>query len=168
MEQRHIVVMGVSGGGKTTLATALADRLGYVFAEGDDFHSEANREKMRAGTPLNDDDRAPWLVTIRDWMTEQARAGTSTVVTCSALRRAYRDVLREAVGQTVFVHVAPPVEETATRIGQRRDHYMPASLLESQIQTLEELGEDEPGFAVRSAGSPDEVLTEVLNRLESS
>lgn len=104
---RHVVVMGVSGGGKTTLAMMLAGKLGYVFAEGDEFHSQANREKMGSGTPLDDDDRAPWLQSIQDWMTAEARAGHSTVVTCSALRKRYRDVLRGAEGHAVFVHMAP-------------------------------------------------------------
>lgn len=163
---RHVVVMGVSGGGKTTVAMMLAGKLGYVFAEGDEFHSQANRDKMHAGTPLTDDDRAPWLTSIQEWMTAEARAGRSTVVTCSALRKSYRDVLRGAEGNTIFVHIAPPVELTAERLQARTGHYMPSSLLESQVATLEELEPDERGFAVRSGGTPDEVLAEVLERLE--
>ncbi|GAA4427122.1 gluconokinase, GntK/IdnK-type [Georgenia halophila] len=159
--------MGVSGSGKTTIAVDLAKELGYVFAEGDEFHSDANRAKMSSGVPLDDDDRAPWLAAIRDWMTQQAREGQSTVLTCSALRHRYRDVLRAAEGRTIFVHMAPPADVTTGRIGSRKGHYMPPSLLQSQIDTLEELGPDEEGIAIRSTGTPEEVLTEVLDRLPS-
>ncbi|WP_240646053.1 gluconokinase [Georgenia sp. SYP-B2076] len=163
---RHVVVMGISGGGKTTLAMMLAGKLGYVFAEGDEFHSQANRDKMHAGTPLDDDDRAPWLQSIQDWMTTEARVGHSTVVTCSALKKRYRDVLRGAEGTTIFVHMAPPVELTAERLNARKGHYMPASLLDSQVATLEELEDDEAGFKVVSAGTPTEILAEVLLQLK--
>jgi carbohydrate kinase (thermoresistant glucokinase family) len=163
---RHIIVMGISGGGKTTLAMMLAGKLGYVFAEGDEFHSQANRDKMHAGTPLDDDDRAPWLQSIQDWMSAEARAGRSTVVTCSALKRRYRDVLRGAEGTTIFVHMAPPVEVTAERLAARKGHYMPASLLGSQVATLEELDDDEVGFKVTSGGTPPEVLAQVLDQLK--
>ena len=163
---RHVVVMGISGGGKTTLAMMLAGKLGYVFAEGDEFHSQANRDKMAAGTPLDDDDRAPWLQSIQDWMTTEARVGHSTVVTCSALRKTYRNVLRGAEGTTIFVHVAPPVEVTAERLNARKGHYMPASLLSSQVATLEELKDDETGFKVVSSGTPPEILAEVLMQLK--
>jgi len=163
---RHLVVMGVSGGGKSTIAMMLAGKLGYVFAEGDEFHSEANREKMRSGNPLNDDDRAPWLESIQEWMTAEARVGHSTVVTCSALRRRYRDVLRGAEGSTIFVHMAPPVDLTLERMEARQGHYMPASLLTSQIDTLEELEPDEDGFKVFNVGTPTQVLGEVLEHLK--
>ena len=163
---RHVVVMGISGSGKTTVAMMLAGKLGYVFAEGDEFHSQTNRDKMHAGHPLNDDDRAPWLRSIQEWMTSEARVGHSTVVTCSALKRKYRDVLRGAEGNTIFVHVAPPVGVTAERMEARKDHFMPASLLDTQVATLENLHEDERGFTVPSSGTPDEVLAEVLAKLE--
>ncbi|MFC7403628.1 gluconokinase [Georgenia alba] len=165
MRVQHIVVMGVSGSGKTTIATGLAEELGHTFAEGDDFHSDANREKMRTGVPLDDNDRAPWLATIRDWMTERARAGRSTVVTCSALRRRYRDVLRGAEGETIFVHLDPPEEVTAARMERRRGHYMPASLLRSQLDTLEELGPDENGVRISGVGGPESILEETLAAL---
>lgn len=163
---RHVIVMGISGGGKTTLAMMLAGKLGYVFAEGDEFHSQANRDKMHAGIPLDDDDRAPWLQSIQDWMTAEACAGRSTVVTCSALKKRYRDVLCAAEGSTVFVHMAPPVDLTAARLQTRQGHYMPASLLDSQVATLEELEDDEVGFKVTSTGTPPEVLAEVLAELK--
>ncbi|UNX54746.1 gluconokinase [Georgenia sp. TF02-10] len=163
---RHLVVMGVSGGGKTTLAMMLAGKLGYVFAEGDEFHPQANRDKMASGTPLDDDDRAPWLASIQKWMTAEARVGHSTVVTCSALKKKYRDVLRGAEGRTVFVHMAPPTDLTLDRMKHRQGHYMPPSLLDSQIATLEELEPDENGFKVTNTGSPREVLAEVLDQLK--
>src|SRR5690606_25924853 len=104
-EVQHLVLMGVSGSGKTTLARELEERLGWPYAEADEFHPEANIAKMSAGTPLTDDDRRPWLEAMRDWLTAQTRAGRSSVVTCSALRRAYRDLLRTAEGRVRFVHL---------------------------------------------------------------
>lgn len=165
---RHVVVMGVSGSGKTTVAMMLAGKLGYVFAEGDEFHSQANRDKMHAGHPLNDDDRAPWLKSIQEWMSAEARAGHSTVVACSALRKKYRDVLRAAEGNTIFVHVHPPVELTAERMEARAGHFMPPTLLDSQVATLEELEPDERGFKITSTGAPEEVLVEVLEQLKDA
>ncbi|MPV36601.1 gluconokinase [Georgenia subflava] len=158
--------MGVSGGGKTTIAMMLAGKLGYIFAEGDEFHSQANRDKMAAGIPLDDDDRAPWLESIQAWMTSEAEVGHSTVVTCSALKVKYRDVLRGAKGSTIFVHMAPPADITLERMSQREGHYMPPSLLGSQIDTLEELEDHEEGFKVLNIGAPTEVFTEVLGQLK--
>ena len=153
-----VVVMGVSGSGKTTVAQELARRQGWVFAEGDDFHSEANRSKMHQGIPLDDDDRWPWLRSIVDWIRERAAAGESTVVTCSALKRTYRDLLRDGNPQVRFVHVAPPEDVIAARLGRRRGHYMPPSLLPSQLQALQPLEADEPGLTVDSQGEPPEVV----------
>ncbi|MDO5059980.1 MAG: gluconokinase, GntK/IdnK-type, partial [Neisseria sp.] len=104
----HFVIMGVSGSGKTTAALALQRRFNCEYAEGDDFHTQANRDKMGAGIPLNDDDRAPWLANLRDWMSGQAASGAShSIVTCSALKKAYRDILRGAEGRVRFVHLQP-------------------------------------------------------------
>ena len=105
VEHQHLVVMGVAGVGKTTVAALLADRLGWAVAEADDFHPTANIVKMASGVPLDDDDRWPWLRAIRDWTTEQETAGQDSVVTCSALKRRYRDVLRQAAGRVRFVHL---------------------------------------------------------------
>lgn len=165
---RHVVVMGVSGSGKTTVAMMLAGKLGYVFAEGDEFHSQANRDKMHAGHPLDDDDRTPWLTSIQEWMTAEARVGHSTVVACSALKRKYRDVLRAAEGNTIVVHVAPPVELTTERMEARAGHFMPATLLDSQLAALEGLEPDERGFTITSGGAPAEVLAEVLAHLQDA
>lgn len=125
----HIVVMGVSGSGKSTSAHALVDRLGWEFGEGDDFHPPANLEKMRLGHPLTDDDRWPWLT---DWTKERDDHGASTIVTCSALRRAYRDVLREG-GHTYFLHLVGDRQSLLDRMHSRQ-HFMPASLLDSQFR----------------------------------
>lgn len=147
----HVVVMGVSGTGKSTVGRLLADDLGWAFLEGDDVHPAANVAKMRAGIPLTDADRAPWLAAIRDELSANADEGRSTVVTCSALRRAYRDVLREARGRVRFVHLEVPPDELARRMAQREGHFMPASLLASQLATLEPLGPDEDGVVVPAA-----------------
>ena len=154
-----VIVMGVSGSGKTTVAQELARRQGWVFAEGDDFHPEANVAKMRQGIPLDDEDRWPWLRTIAAWIREHERSGTSTVVTCSALKRSYRDLLREGNASVRFAHVAPPEAVIAERIGRRRDHYMPPSLLPSQLQALQPLADDEPGLTLDTRGEPAEVVT---------
>lgn len=157
--------MGVAGSGKTTIGSKLADRLGYTFAEGDDFHSDVNRMAMRSGLPLNDDDRAPWLATIRQWMTDQAAFGLSTVVTCSALKRRYRDTLREARGNVIFAHISPPNDVTTERIEQRSGHYMPAELLQSQLMTLEPLMADEDGLTVSMVAAPETIAETIATHL---
>lgn len=163
--QPHIVVMGVSGSGKTTIATRLADRLGRPFAEADDMHPPANVAKMAAGTPLTDDDRGPWLATVRDWLTAQAEQGRSAVVTCSALRRVYRDVLREAAGGVTFVHLHGDPELLAERMRTRKGHFMPPSLLRSQLDTLEPLEPGEDGVRIPVDGTPDEIVALALRLL---
>lgn len=157
----HVVVMGVSGTGKTTVATVLAQELDATFAEGDDFHPRANVEKMSAGIPLTDEDRWPWLRDIAAWTQQQAGAGRSTVVTCSALRRAYRDLLREPVPSTFFVHLDAPEDVLLERM-LHRQHYMPPSLLRSQLDTLEPLGAGEAGVTVDSQGAKDAVVTQAV------
>jgi gluconokinase len=159
---QHLVVMGVSGSGKTTVAQLLADRLGRPFAEADDFHPEANVAKMAAGTPLDDEDRWPWLRTMRDWLSEQAAAGHSTVITCSALKVAYRDVLREAQGRVRFVHLSAPTEVIGDRMEHRSGHFMPPSLLPSQLSTLEPLTSDEDGVTVDVDATPAQVAEATL------
>lgn len=163
-----IVVMGVSGSGKTTIATGLAAAMGWEFAEGDDFHPAANVEKMRGGEALTDDDRWPWLETIGAWISAKEAAGESAVVTCSALRRAYRDVLRRNRPQVRFLHVEAPRTVIADRVEHREGHYMPPSLLPSQLATLEPLAPDEPGVTVTAEGAPGDVLTRCLTALALS
>ena len=160
-----VVVMGVSGSGKTTVAERLAERLGWVFAEADEFHSAANLAKMTAGIPLTDEDRAPWLAAIRDWLTATAAQGRSAVVTCSALRRSYRELLRGAGARVLFLHLTGPREVLAQRMGSRTGHFMPSSLLDSQLATLQALGPDEPGAEVSIELEPEQVLEQAVRRL---
>jgi gluconokinase len=146
-ETLHVVVMGVSGCGKTVVAERLHDRLGLAFAEGDGYHPRANVDKMASGQPLTDDDRQPWLEALVSWTRERQAEGSSTVLSCSALRRRYRDVLREADPDTFFVHLHADFEVLAERMRQRA-HYMPVSLLESQFDTLEPIGDGELGVLI--------------------
>lgn len=125
------------------MAQALQSRFALKFAEGDDLHPASNIEKMSAGIPLTDEDRTPWLRLIADWMTEQAEQGESTVVTCSALKRSYRDILRTAQGQVIFLHLAGDYDLIAARMAARENHFMPTSLLKSQFETLEAPGSGE-------------------------
>jgi gluconokinase len=157
--------MGVSGSGKTTLAEGIARRLHWTFQEGDELHPRANVEKMSRGEPLTDDDRWPWLDAIGRWLDERVAAGESAVITCSALRRVYRDRLRRGRPEVVFCHVVASADTIGERLEHRRGHYMPASLLPSQLATLEPLEPDEPGVTVTADGDPGEVLAEALERL---
>ncbi len=163
-----VVVMGVSGSGKTTVAVQLAERLGWEFAEGDDFHPRANVDKMAAGHPLDDDDRWPWLRTIGGWIDQREATGRSVVVTCSALKRSYRDLLREGRPSVWFAHVTADAAVIRERIEGRSGHYMPASLLDSQLATLEPLGPDEPGAEISGAGPPDAVVDGLITALGRS
>jgi gluconokinase len=165
MTTRTIVIMGVSGTGKTTLLQALASRLNWPAAEGDEFHSAANIAKMAAGHPLDDADRWPWLAAIAAWIGERERAGQNALVTCSALRRAYRDVLRRGHPSIWFVHLIVPRAVLAERMAHRRGHYMPASLLDSQLDTLEPLGSDEPGIVLQADHPVAELVDEVMNAI---
>lgn len=166
MTERTLVVMGVSGVGKTSVAAELVARTGWVFAEGDDFHPWGNQQKMAAGRPLDDADRWPWLATVASWIGEQEAAGLGAVVTCSALRRAYRDVLREGHPSVWFVHLLAPPALIEERITARRGHYMPASLLGSQLAVLEPLQDDEPGVGVDTSGNPAAVADRALRALD--
>jgi gluconokinase len=168
MTATAVVVMGVSGSGKTTVAVELARRLGWEFAEGDDHHPRANVEKMRAGVPLDDADREPWLRALARWIGEREQAGTSCVLTCSALKRSYRDLLREGNDAVWFVHVDVPEAVLTERLAARKGHYMPASLLGSQLATLEPLAADEPGVTVPGTGDAGEVVETVLAALPRS
>jgi gluconokinase len=163
---RQVVVMGVSGVGKSTVAKGLSTLMRWPFAEGDAFHSEANLAKMSAGRPLTDEDRWPWLRTIGDWMSQEIAAGRSGVVTCSALRRAYRDLLREGRPEVVFCHLAATEDLVATRVGARHDHFMPPALLHSQYDSLDPLEPDEPGVAISVDGSAAEVLARAVAALQ--
>lgn len=138
-----VVVMGVSGSGKSTIGAALAERLGVHFIDGDDLHPAANVAKMSAGIPLEDADRWPWLADIGRTLRDHSASGL--VIACSALKRTYRDVIRWEAPATVFVHAHGDGDLIHSRMTARIDHYMPASLLQSQLRTLEPLGHDEHG-----------------------
>lgn len=160
-----LIVMGVSGSGKSTIAEALADRLGAEFADGDAFHPAANVEKMRAGIPLTDADRGPWLAAIAAWIGARLAAGRSGVVACSALRRAYRRVLVAGRADVELVYLHGGRDLIAARIGGRRGHYMPASLLDSQFATLEEPGPDERPIVAEIDADPDAITEAVMATL---
>ncbi len=163
----HFVIMGVCGSGKTTAAQALQKQLqGCPYAEGDDFHTQANRDKMGAGIPLTDADRTPWLESLRDWMDAQAQAGAAySVVTCSALKHIYRDILRGAEGRVAFVHLAPPHDVNLRRMTARKGHYMKAGMLDSQLEILEELTADEYGVKIVNDGTPAEAAEAIADWL---
>jgi gluconokinase len=153
-----IAVTGVAGSGKSTVARLLAKRLGVPFAEGDDFHSPASIAKMAAGTPLDDADRDPWLRSIGRWLHEHDVAGTGAVVSCSALKRRYRETLRAACPGVFFLQLTVGREVLAGRLGRRRDHFMPHTLLDSQLAALEPLQRDEHGAELDATPAPDTVV----------
>jgi gluconokinase len=159
-----VVVMGVAGTGKTTIGPLLAARLGVPYAEGDDFHPEANIARMTAGIPLDDDDRWPWLDAIGAWA--HGRAELGGVVSSSALKRSYRDRLRAAAPGIVFVHLTGDRELIEDRMANRRGHFMPTALLDSQFATLQPLQPDERGVAVDVSGTPEEITARALAALD--
>lgn len=154
-----IVVMGVSGSGKSTVGAALAQRLRVPFADADDFHPEANIAKMSAGHALDDDDRRPWLDSIGEWLAAHAEGG---VMSCSALKHAYRDQLREHCPDVDFLHLAGTPEVIGRRQASRPGHFMPASLLASQFETLEPLAADEHGVDVNVDQNIDSIVNEYV------
>lgn len=155
----HIVVMGVTGCGKSTIARQVADMTGGEFLDADDLHSPSNIAKMAAGIPLTDADRAPWLEAVRDWMGTRS-AG---VVACSALRRRYRDVLRNVAAPVAFVHLDGAPTTIRSRMAARRGHFMRPVLLDSQLALLEPLEADEFGVAVDVGAGPDEIARSVVD-----
>jgi gluconokinase len=162
-QQPVLVVMGVSGSGKSTVAGILAGQLGWDLAEGDDLHPPANVAKMAAGIPLTDEDRWPWLDLVADWISDHTRAGIPGIITCSALKKTYRDRMRG--DNVVFVHLAGNKELIARRLSARLDHFMPTTLLDSQISTLEPPGADENTLVVDLGRSPAEEAAEIITRL---
>jgi gluconokinase len=161
------VVMGVSGTGKSTIARLLAEDLGWASAEGDDFHSAANIAKMHAGHPLTDEDRLPWLKAIADWIGVREAAGDGGVVTCSALKRSYRDLLRAGHPDVRFICLIGSHDLLEQRLEHRAGHFMPASLLDSQLDTLEPLQPDEPGGNIDVSQSPAQIEAAALALLGS-
>lgn len=159
-----VVMMGVSGCGKTTVGVRLAALLGAEFAEGDAYHPAANVEKMRAGIPLDDDDRRPWLLTLRRKIGAWLDEGRDGVLACSALEEAYRDVLSGGRDGVHFVYLRGDEELIRARLALRRGHYMPASLLTSQIRTLEE---PKDAIVADITGDPDEIARAIAAALRS-
>ncbi|MEV4198463.1 gluconokinase [Micromonospora globbae] len=162
---RHVVVMGVSGAGKTTVARGISEATGLLFAEADEFHTPANVARMRAGVPLDDAARLPWLRDLAAWMAARGAEGRSTVLACSALRRSYRDVLRAGPPSVDFVHLDGSAEVIRERMSRRTGHFMPASLLESQIATLERPQPDESVLVLDVALSPEELVAAAVEGL---
>jgi gluconokinase len=164
---RQVVVMGVTATGKSEVGTRLAARLDMAYIEGDEFHPEANIAKMSAGEPLTDDDRRPWLETLAGMLADNREAGVATVLGCSALRRSYRDILRgsmpsDAVG---FVHLTASFDVLRERMEQR-EHFMPASLLQSQFDTLEPLDDDERGVLLDVDAPLEDVVDAAVAAVE--
>ena len=149
-----VVVMGVSGSGKSTVGRLLAQRLGVPFLEADDVHPAANRAKMAAGRPLDDEDRRPWLLSLADWIREATDAGRGGVMACSALKHEYRDLFRRAGAGVWFLHLALDRASADRRVAGHVGHFMPAWLVDSQYATLEPLRPDEPGLTVDAAADP--------------
>lgn len=160
-----IVVMGVTGSGKSTVGAALAECLRVPFADADDFHSPANVAKMSAGIPLDDTDRLPWLRSVGAWLAEHAATGA--VTGCSALKRRYRDLLREAAPEVSFLHLDGDVDMIRKRVAGRSGHFMPESLVASQFAALEPLGPGERGIALDLSLPVDDLVDAYLTRTGS-
>jgi len=161
----HVVVMGVSGCGKTTVAEGLAEVMGWRFAEGDAYHPRANIDKMASGSPLTDEDRVPWLRRLASWIGEKEAAGRSSVLSCSALKRSYRDVLRSGAPDVRFVHVHGKRSVLEERLSARPGHFFPARLLDTQLETLEALDADEAGVVVDIELLPQEQVAAAMSGL---
>ncbi len=159
-----IIVMGVSGCGKSTVGRLIAGQLGFEFRDGDDFHPAANVAKMRAGSPLNDDDRRPWLLAIAGFMRANHALGRGAVVACSALKESYRDLLLRSEPWVRFVHLTGPREVIAERMKGRVGHYMPVTLLDSQLATLETPSD---AWAEDIRRTPEEIASSVVARIQA-
>jgi carbohydrate kinase (thermoresistant glucokinase family) len=158
-----LVLMGVTGCGKSTVGGVLAGRLGWDMGEGDDLHPAANVAKMAGGHPLTDEDRWPWLAVVRGWIDEHIAAEQPGVITCSALKRSYRDILRNE--HVVFVHLHGTREQLLARLAARHGHFMPASLLDSQLADLEPPGPDEQALQIDIGASPSVQAATIVDKL---
>jgi gluconokinase len=163
MHNPTVLIMGVSGSGKTTIGAMLAGRLGWKYAEADDFHPPANVEKMAQGVPLTDEDRWPWLRAIATWMQEQT---DPTVVTCSALKRKYREILRESRPDLRLVYLDGSKELIAARLAARHGHFFPRQLLDSQFADLEPPAPDEDALVVSIDQPIEKIVEEIHDRLD--
>ncbi len=162
---RVAVIMGVSGSGKTTVAERAAGQLGWMFQEGDALHPASNVEKMKSGTPLTDADRAPWLAVIAKWIQDRLVAGESGLITCSALKRSYREQLGNGKPGVQIVYLHGDRATLEAHVHGRHHEFMPPALLESQLATLEEPGADEHVIEVDVGGTVDHTVAEVVRRL---
>jgi gluconokinase len=160
-----VIVAGVAGSGKTTVGTQLATRLGWRFADADGFHSAANVAKMQAGIPLTDEDRAPWLRAITSWMDDIEAAGESGVITCSALRRRYRDELLSGRPAATMVFLEVSKEDLVQRLNRRVGHFFPEKLLDSQLAAVEPPAPDERVLTLPEGGGPAQMVDEIVTRL---
>ncbi|TMD71591.1 MAG: gluconokinase [Chloroflexi bacterium] len=162
MKPSVLVLMGVSGCGKTTVAAILASRLGWPFEEGDALHPQANIEKMAAGHSLTDVDRWPWLAKVADWIDKRLDAGENGLITCSALKRSYRDLINRRGSGVMFVFLAGSKETIAARLAARHGHFMRASLLDSQFADLDEPAADEPAIRVEIGPPAAEIAEQII------
>lgn len=160
-----MIVMGVQGTGKTTIGSALGELLGVTFIDSDDLHPPANKAKMAAGTPLEDEDRVPWLKIVGATIAANAAEGRTTIVACSALKRWYRELLRSSVPELQFIHLAGQRDLVASRLATRQHEFMPTTLLDSQFEVLEPLAPWEAGVVVPVAGTPAEIVDVVAEYL---
>ncbi|WP_151704200.1 gluconokinase [Nitrincola alkalilacustris] len=167
MIKTNIVVMGVCGSGKSTLAEHLATRLGGVFLEGDRYHSPENVRKMTAGTPLNDQDRIPWLQTLAEQIQQHTQKDQQCILACSSLKRIYRDQLRKQAGDLLFIYLQGDEATLRNRMQSRQGHYMNIALLQTQLNDLEEPGPEERCLTLSINQSIDEMLTSILQWLQN-
>ena len=161
-----LVLMGVSGCGKSTVAALLAGMLGWPFEEGDALHPQANVDKMAAGTPLTDEDRWPWLSLVADWIEDRLEAGENGIVTCSSLKRSYREALDRRGSGVEFIYLAGSRETIANRLASRQGHFMPNSLLDSQFAALEEPAPDEPSLRIGIGPAPGVIADEIISAFD--
>jgi gluconokinase len=166
-ELRRYVVMGVSGCGKSAIGRRLAERLGIAYVEGDEHHSPESITKMAAGIPLNDNDRHQWLLILQSLIRQAAQSNCGLVLTCSALKRRYRDLLRIGDPALTFIHLHGDPALIASRMKQRTGHFMPAALLESQLHDLEPLADDERAIQVDVTPTPDVIVDQIMQRIAS-
>ncbi len=165
MTPQVLVLMGVSGSGKTTVAERLAVTLGWPFQEGDSLHPAANVEKMRAGHPLTDEDRAPWLAIIAAWIDQRLQAGEHGIITCSALKRSYRDLIAGGRPGVLVVYLHADRASLEQHVRGRHHEFMPTTLLDSQLATLQEPTPDEHSIQVEVSGPIDETVSAIVRQL---
>jgi gluconokinase len=156
--------MGVAGSGKSVIGAALARALGVEFVEGDDYHSPANIERMSSGIALTDEDRASWLSALAARIRKARKAGKGLVMSCSALKRSYRDVLRAEAGELQFIYLRGPRAVIVERIAQRRGHFMPPAMLDSQFDALQVPSPEEQAWVIDIVQSPEEIIAALLAR----